>query len=271
MVAASVRITAASEVLGEIESQGKLLAPDGEEVATFRQTFQVWRGSRVLTVAIELDPRVEPRADAWNSYYACRFAWGDESAILTRGLQETRHRVEAGSFEAPQYIEIDDGKIRVAVLTGGLPFHRLVDYRMLDSLLITRGESQRRFRLGIAVDSPQPLVDSLEMLCPAPLIVPTEVTPPTATGWLFHLGVKSIVPTHWEPLWDDGRAVGFRVRLLETTGRPVRTPLAALRPLRSARTLDFLGRPLGDCSVEDGRAVITMSANEWLQLEARWA
>ena len=56
------------------------------------------------------------------------------------------------------YIELDDGHNKVAILTGGLPYHR--DARAAarwDSLLIVRGESQRRFRLGIGVELAHPV------------------------------------------------------------------------------------------------------------------
>ena len=36
------------------------------------------------------------------------------------------------------------GGPNVAVLTGGLPFHRRTDARMLDSLLVVRGERARQ-------------------------------------------------------------------------------------------------------------------------------
>ena len=49
-------------------------------VGGFRQTVQVWAGSRVIRVLVELDDLEEPRADPWNSYYAARFAWPDETS-----------------------------------------------------------------------------------------------------------------------------------------------------------------------------------------------
>ena len=57
---------------------------EGQKLAGFVQKYRVWRGSRVLTVDIELDPVEEPKADPWNSYVCCRFAWGDETSELFR-------------------------------------------------------------------------------------------------------------------------------------------------------------------------------------------
>ena len=140
MAADSVKVTIATGALGEITAEGRLLHPHGEVIARFRQRYRVWRGSRVLGIAMELEPQVIPGEDPWDSYYACRFAWPDDTAKLWRGAPELRERGEGKRLEAPLYVEVDEGDRRLAILTGGLPFHRRTDGRMLDSLLIVRGE-----------------------------------------------------------------------------------------------------------------------------------
>jgi alpha-mannosidase len=225
-------------------------------------------GSRNVELEINIEPRIELRADPWNCYFACRFAWGDEDAQVSRSLHETRQKVESGSFEAPQFIEIDNGENRVAVLTGGLPYHRLVDHRMLDSLLIVRGETQRNFRIAIAVCESHPLPAAMAWL--AGNVELTGACPTSSSGWLLHVGARNVHVTHLAPLVEQGRVLGFRARLLETAGRAGRTPLTALRPLRSARMLNFLGKSLGDCRIEDGKALVDLSAYEWSEFEARW-
>jgi len=101
MIADAATITRATSVLGEIVTRGRLVDRRGETLAGFRQTYRVWRGSRVLQVEIELEPRVEPDADPWDSYFACRFAWADEAADVYRSLHQTRHRAKAKRVEAP--------------------------------------------------------------------------------------------------------------------------------------------------------------------------
>ncbi len=148
MAADRVAVTAASTVLGEITVEGRLLNRSGEKQATYRQQFRVCRGSRVLQLSIELDPLMQLRGDPWNSYYCCRFAWANESAILWRSVNQLRERAEAKRLEAPNYIDIDDDGRHTTLLTGGLPFHRRTDARMLDSLLIVAGERARTFEHG---------------------------------------------------------------------------------------------------------------------------
>ena len=181
MVADSVEVTSSSTILGEITATGRLVDATGRKLAGFVQCFRVWRGSRVLMLDIQLDPLEALGPDPWKSYYACRFAWSDESAELFRSVNMTRQATEAKRLEAPLMVEIDDGTTRTAVLTGGLPYHRRVGSRKLDSLLIVRGERARRFHLGIGVDLKQPLTESLGQLVP-PRLVRVSAAPPPARG-----------------------------------------------------------------------------------------
>ena len=173
----------------------------------------------------------EPRADPWNSYYAARFAWPDDSAQLARGVSLARVKTEATRLEAPEFVDVESPAGHVTILTGGLPYHRRTGARMLDSLLVVRGERARQFNLGIGVDLPQPAAAALEFMTPPTLWLGEAPPPASSHGWLFHVDAKNVLATHWEPLVDDtadpdgtagGRAPikGFRARLLETAGRP---------------------------------------------------
>ena len=269
MAGDSVEITAATTAFGEITSRGRLLDREGQTLAGFVQKYQVWRGSRVLFLEIELDPKVEPQADPWNSYFACRFAWSDESADLFRTVNQMRHPVGGKNIEAPHYVEVCTEAARTAILTGGLPFHRRIGMRMLDSLLIVRGERARRFRLAIGLDLSHPMHEAIGLLSPA-AVIPQTAPPPTPSnsGWLFHIDAKNVVATFWEPIFEASRPAGFRVRLLETEGRPARVKLAAFRAVTQARRNDFQGKSLGDCQVEDGQIRLDLTAHEWTEIEA---
>ena len=270
MAADSVETTIATTTLGEIVVRGRLLDTDGRKVAGFVQTYRLWRGSRVLHVEIELDPAEEPRADPWNSYYCCRFAWSDEMAELFRTVNETRQPVGEKRFEAPHYIDITDEKTSTTILTGGLTFHRRHEDRMLDTLLITRGERQRKFRLGIGVDLAHPLHEALGMLTPPTVIRDVPRPSSGSSGWLLHLSSRNVIATSLSPLEENGRITGFRVRLLETAGRPANLALSAFRPVKSASTADFLGNTLADLSIDDGKVKLDLSAHEWTEVIARW-
>jgi alpha-mannosidase len=280
MRAESVEITAASPLHGEIVSRGILVDDHGRKWARFRQTTQIWAGSRVLAIEIELEELEELMPDPWNSYYAARFAWPDESADLWRGVGLSRCRSDAARLEAPEYLDIQPASGRISILTGGLPYHRRSDPRMLDSLLVVRGERARRFRLGVGIDLPQPAASALEFVSPSTVLA--DAGPPLAprSGWLFHVDAKNVVATHWEPVLatdapgdpppGGGSVRGFRVRLLETAGRGGPLKLRSFRPVAAARQIDFLGQTTVEAPVEDDKIRLDFAANEWIELEAIW-
>jgi alpha-mannosidase len=272
MVAESVEITSAGPVLGEIVSRGGLVDPEGRRLAGFQQRVQVWRGSPVIVLEVTLEIDEQPRADPWNSYYASRFAWADETADVFRGVHQATLPTEAKKLEAPLFVELRAEKFRTTILTGGLPYHRRVGPRMLDSLLVVRGEQRRTFRLGIGLDLPYPQTHALDLLAPPMLIAQTAAPPASgAAGWLCHVDLKNIVATHWDTLEEEGRVVGFRARLLETEGRPGRARLRTFRPISAARQVDFRDETLVSLGLEADAVLLDFTAHEWVAIEARWA
>lgn len=271
MVADAIETTVATPTLGEIVARGRLLDRQGRPLAHYRQTYRLWRGSRVLLLDTELEPEQACTGDPWNCYYGIRFAWANEAAELYRSANLTRQPVKGQRFEAPLYVEIDDGGTRTAILTGGLPFHRRHGLRMLDSLLIVSGERCRRFQLGIGVELKNPLHEALHLITPPPVLAQTAAPPRAANfGWLFHIDARNVAATHWEAIVEDQRTVGFRARLLETQGRQSQAHLQCFRPVNTARKVNFLGETLSTCPVENGVVQFQLTAHEWAAIEARW-
>ncbi len=223
-----------------------------------------------LLFDLEIDPVEEPKADPWNSYYCARFAWADDSAELFRTLHQTRIPCGVKRFESPQYVEIATEQHRTTILTGGLPFHRRHDHRMLDTLLIARNERTRRFRLGIGVDLSHPLLEAAGLLCP-PQVVPCATAPASGTsGWLFHLDARNVIVSSWEPVSEANKTVGVRLHLLETEGRGAKVKLNAFRPLKSAQRIDLHGS-LGEAYPLEGDAArLELSPYDWQGVELRW-
>jgi alpha-mannosidase len=271
MAADSIEVTSSGPALGEIVAKGRLLDKSGKRLAGFTQTMRLWRGSRVLLLDIQLDPNELPGSDPWQSYYASRFAWNDATSDVWRGISSGRHPTAARRLEAPHYVELQAGPSRTTLLTGGLPYHRRSGMRMLDSLLVVRGETARRFQMGIGLDLTYPMAAATDLLAPE-TCARNIAGPPTAgtTSWLFHLSAKNALATHWRPLVEDGHVVGAIARILETEGRSSTCKLSAFRPIASARRLDLLGNPLNDLKVEDGVIVIEMTGHGWVEVEARW-
>ena len=271
MAADSVEVSAADAAVGEITSKGRLVDTDGERLAAFTQKYRIVRGSRVLTIEIELEPEQELEPDPWNSYYSCRFAWPDEAADLFRTVAGVRTPTQAKRLETPLYLELEAPKQQTAFFTGGLPYHRRLGMRKLDSLLIVRGETARRFTLGVGVDVAYPHQEALALLTPTTAVAADSPPPAGAdSGWLFHIDSRNVVATHWRPLIEDGAAVGFRVRLLEAYGRPAEVTLSTFRQVASAHRLDFRGEPQGECEAAGEAVRLSMTGREWTELEVRF-
>jgi len=270
MAADELRVVVSSSAVGEIAVRGRLLDEDGAPLADFQQTYRLWRGRRVLELEIELVPHREPQPDPWNWYYGCRFAWSDESAELHRGVHGVREATDARRIVAPQYVEINAGAARTAVLTGGLPYHRRVGLRMLDCLLIVPGESTRRFRIGVAIDAAYPLQEALAWQTPPAAVHVPAPRGGKTSGWLAHLDSRNVVVTSWEPIVEDDRAVGLRLRLMETEGRASSTRIALCRRVATASKVDLGGRPVDDCPMDDAGVRVEMAEREWAQVEVRW-
>jgi alpha-mannosidase len=280
MQADAVETTVSTPAVGEITSRGQLIHSDGQPAGRFRQTTRLWAGSPVVEIEIELSDLIELRADPWNSYYAARFAWPDPTAELYRGVSMGRHRTELARFEAPEYITIENESGTAQILTGGLPYHRRSDDRMLDALLVVRGERARCFRMAVALDLPHAAAAAQALLAPEVSIATAAAAPKLASGWFFHVAARHVVVTDWSPVLDDAeesatlaeRPVrGFRARLLETEGRPGRVALRAPRALQHARQMDYLGQTLLEVPVEDDKIWLDFAAHEWIAVEAIWS
>ncbi|MDF1743624.1 MAG: hypothetical protein P1V19_08005, partial [Gimesia sp.] len=180
--------------MGEIISTGEIYDQVSEStLATFRQTFQLWRGRPVLDVKIELEVQTMPDGNPWDHYFAARFAWGDSTASLTRSLLESAHAFQGERFESPHYFEIAEGDQRVTILNHGLPFHRKTGPRMLDSMLIVEGESKREFKFTIAVNQNFPMQMAKNvMVSPGQFQSPAGPPRMGEAGWLFHLDASNV-------------------------------------------------------------------------------
>lgn len=263
---------------GEMACRGRLMTRDGICAAAFQQTTRLFRGSRILEIEIDLATEQQPGANPWDSYYAVRWAWKDESATLRRSVSLANVPTERMQMESPHFVEIGCGAQRTALLCGGLPYHRRIGPRKLDTLLIVRGETARSFRLGIGIDIPNPVSAALGFLAP-PLVVRDQAAPPLATGWLFHLDCRNVIATHWEPLSrrDDQRVAdgqpagdGFRVRLLETAGRGVQLGLRCFKPVASAKQR-LPGNTSSQALPAHGdRVEISIGPYQWAEVEIFW-
>ena len=86
MVADAVEMTVSDTAMGEIVLRGRLVNREEATLASFVQRDRVFRGSRVIHVEVELDPKEECRSDPWSPHDCARFAWASEAATLSRAV-----------------------------------------------------------------------------------------------------------------------------------------------------------------------------------------
>lgn len=271
MVARSIKTVASTSTYGEIVAEGDLLNEDKVPVAGFVQTYRVWMGSRILNIDIELTPNVELGDDPWNSYFAARFAWKDETAELFGALNQIRQPLGRKKIESPYFIDLETEKERTSILTGGIPWHRRRGSRELDSILMVKGETRQIFSMGIGIDLTHPVQSAVSMLTPPRSLFQTSPPPaPVETSWLFQIDTRNVVATAWSPLIEGGKVVGFRVGLLETMGRRSHLHLSTFRELISAKRIDGNGKQLDEIDIEDGKLAMDFVENQFAIVEGRW-
>ncbi|MDA1014295.1 MAG: hypothetical protein O3A00_07555 [Planctomycetota bacterium] len=291
----SSEVTCAGPFLGEIVTTGRIVdQTNNARVAGFKQTTRVWRGRNVLEVDIELDTDRTVEGDPWSNYFVSRFAWNDPAAALTRTVLQQAQGFRMERFESPYYFEMASPSERTTIVNMGLPFHRKIGMRMLDSILIPEGESQRHFRFVVVLDDAYPMQAAMDAMVPVH-VMPTKTGPPRMgdSGWFFHIPERNvqiqrvmpiIVPppdelselgndletendAPEEPTEEAAPPRGFVLRLIETEGRARQVHLKCFRTPHLARSRDFHGRPLVGLNIEDDTILIDMTAYEIVDVE----
>ncbi len=274
MRAEEIRYPVQGPWLAVAESRGQLLDRQGEVLAGFVQRVQVWRRWRVFRLEVELEPKQLPEGDPWESYYACRWAWPDESALLSRGVAGMVLPAEAVRLEAPLLVRWETDRWHTTLLCGGLPYHRRVGLRMLDTILVAGAERQRRFQMAVGVDLRRPLAEAVNLLAP-PVSLPLQGTSPPAgpQAWMFTVEGAPVLISGWEPRYDksSGGLLGYRVRVLEVRGQAAQVRLRSFRPVQQARQIDLLGQTLAELQAEGDTVLVDLDKYEWAWVEVQFA
>jgi alpha-mannosidase len=266
-----MEVTCASAVCGEIVTRGRLMGKTGDLHARFEQRYRAIRGSRTLQIDIDLDVRVEPKADPWNSHYAARFAWASEAADLFRNVGWQREKTRSKRIEAPLFLELDDASgSRTAILTGGLPYHRRQGFRMIDAILVCRGESRRSFRLGVCLDPPSTANEALSLLHD-PLAIAANGKPRGPShAWLLHVDARNVLVEAIDPVYENDRTIGWRLRLQETQGKASQPTLSCFLPIQDAWSAEDPEKRRSPISIDDGRVKFHMPPGRQMTLEVRF-
>jgi hypothetical protein len=260
-----IRTTSTGPALGEIVSEGALLDPQDQVLATFRQRFRAWLGRPVLDLRLEVFPARPPEGYPWHAYYAARFAWRDERATLLRGVNGSAAVTSQSRPETPDFLEVRLGRNNVVLFPGGLPFHQRHGGRMLDVLLVCPGETTQVFDLAIGLDRDFPMQTALGLVTPAPAVVVDRGPPHVgAEGWLFHLDAPNLLLTSLRPAPDG--ADGVLARLLECGGHGGAADFRCVRDPVRASLLDARGTVLTGAATRGDAVALEVAPNDLVSL-----
>ena len=268
------RIIDDSASVGAIETVGSLVDQlTGQSVADYQQVTRVRRGRPVVEVEIDLTVLREPEGDPWSNYFGVRWAWKWESVAVSRSLFQTAHALgDEQRFESPHFIEIADDNDRTTIVTHGLPFHRKIGPRMVDTLLVTAGETRRRFRFDIAIDERYPMQTALDAMSP-PFVMRCAKKPAIPEAWLMHVSARNVIVLGIETLdtvGEEAQPPGCIVRLLETEGRHRSFALKTFRSPMSARQRDFIGQTIQQCRVSGDETTVEIAPYEICDIELKF-
>ncbi|MDR1483480.1 MAG: hypothetical protein LBT09_01510 [Planctomycetaceae bacterium] len=214
-------------VTGRIKICGRLICDDGCEVAKFTETITIRKFSRILEFNFAIEPLIEPSGDsAWDSYYAIRSAWNDNSLEFRGCLGDGVYSVTTNRVLSPRFIDLRTERLAITFFTEGLPFHRRFGERYLDTILIAKGDNKydaegnkidsnkvdnvevsrvvRKFRFGVGIDIRHPPASSFEfMLMKDELVVPIEGCDKLVSRWFFRSEAANVVAMYWDPIFDN--------------------------------------------------------------------
>jgi alpha-mannosidase len=263
--------------LVQATSSGGLVDPQsGNRLASFVQRYRLWAGRPILEIEItlsDLDSAWLSRAaqaDPYAVYLACRWAWPDPNSMLRRTVLWSSEITESERPETPDAFDISTRTQRTALLFGGLPYHRKVGSRMLDTLLVAGSESTRTFTLGVVLDLEHPFHAAQDLIAP-PLVVPIDDGPPSlgSSGWLARIDRKGVAVSHvgFASATGDDRGWGLVFHLLETAGQAGRCRLRLFRNPLGARQADFLGETIVDLSIDGDAVLVDLTPHELARIE----
>ncbi|MEM8735055.1 MAG: hypothetical protein AAGG44_12570, partial [Planctomycetota bacterium] len=275
MKASKVQMRTSSNMCGLVRANGKLES-GGKAVADFEIDYEIWRGSRVMEIAVRLENMTAPEnANAWKSAYVLRVAWPTEAAILYTHFAGRRAPWPGNQIVSPHLIEIDETDYRTHFLTGGLCFHRRTEERFLETILAGGTDCPTSFehRFGIGVDLPYPMLtaeDFLDRRYATSLY--GEAAIPESQGWFVSADKRNVRVDLEAPLLDsDGNNVGLRLFASECAGKSTSTRLSVMRDIRSALRVDYHGEVLNKLSTSGDTATIVLRANEQCNVDVYWA
>ena len=277
-------------VRGGIHSLGRLVDSQGRDVGTFTQRLFLVNDMPLARLDMSVKLLKPLFGPVFEEHVTCRFAWNENDSLdFCRSLHAQSIVTERTRFTAPHFVELRDASStalpsessagasraapeRIAIFTGGLPWHIRSSPHMLDSILLAGSRTEGAFTMamGLGIDRPWDVAMALHAAGPEGIA--------GSIGSLKHTGPSNVRITGGVPVYADStcqRMIGMRVGLLESVGRSGDVRIEWGAEVESAWACDALGRPLagdgGPTFAVDGRSTtVWLRRYGWLQMELRF-
>ncbi|MDR3108598.1 MAG: hypothetical protein LBU65_02770 [Planctomycetaceae bacterium] len=271
MAADKFEIETSNLLTGCLKINGRLVHPDGHVAATFIERFTVRRTSPVIEIAIELEPEFQREntiESAWESYYAIRWGWGNEMLDTFGSINGNYQKIDSDTkqIHSTEFIDLRTTSESLTILTDGLPFHRRVGLRRIDTLLSVHNEKSKIFRCAFGLELPNPQDTSKEFqLEDKNILVKKSQKPRTNSAWLGFIEAKNIEAIDWQILTNES-GLSIQVQLQETKGKPSQFQIIFCRPIKQAIKQNQLNEPQEQLETNNNKVKIKMRPHEVLPI-----
>ncbi len=268
MKADTIRVSSTGPLFGEIQSEGTIIGSNQEVIAKFKQTIRAWLGRPMLELNVDINPSEPLRGDRWHNYIASRFAWPLDQLSMYRGHEGRIASTQNVRMESCDFIEWKWGTRKTFLFTRGLSYFEKQGDRMIDTLLITEGENQTHFSMGLSMDRDHPF--QLAMALDAPIYIQkvTKGAPPTGpTGWFFHIDAPNLV-LHQISFKPDESSAYLLVE--ETEGFATPCDIRCVKTPKRACFLDLQSNDQGDLAIRDDSITIYPESNGLMLLKVEF-
>ncbi|QEG00035.1 hypothetical protein Mal15_41030 [Stieleria maiorica] len=282
MVCSRMQVDQSDSTIGVITATGELRDNDGKAIAEFMLRYQLQRGSRLLRIDGQLKPksdlRVASESEFWNRYFALRTAVAGEAAILRPLVRDKVHSASAKKMVAPLGVVIDEAEKQTLVVGHGLPLHRKVGDRFLDTLVaIPDGAERSEFQVTLAFDCPSPVAIARSCIAPAEVFA---IDPPgtgssggqTGQAWLVHVSSSDVLVTEMQTARRRDGKLAVRMQVIQTRPKTSKVRLQFCAFAQSAFVADASGieRSLDelpdDVRCDDGVVVLSLGNHQAVDL-----
>lgn len=292
MRADSIEVVTNHPLLGHLRARGKMSLL-GKTIASFVIDYRLQLGNRFLLVSANVTPTSKaklipfndddnyeypppspPTGSGFRRYFGWRIAHAHPGAETYRDLNGFKLEATRPTTEAPRLLEFQNVDQSLAILTGGMAFHRFPADGRCDTLLSLSAKEPVQTEMAIGL-SPKNGVAAANQFLDRPQTVacgPLKTGLPSA-AWLFRCTSKNVIVSDWQNRFVDEKWVGVQLRLLETSGRTRKiklefagTPQAARATLPEAAD-PHLHKLLPSVRLEDGQIICQLNPFESLDLE----